>query len=488
MSLGALAGLVWFTASRLHAAARNGFATALRIASLEAGAEQRAADLQAAEADCAAFSALLDASGAAAFISGTDGAIRYANAAAAACPELTPAGDALPDGEPISAGGRTFVNRTRTQPLSARAQAQSFHWFEDVTDRAELRDRLRAIVAAPAGHAPEPALGLAAHAGDCGVTAAIEDLLTMVRSAAIERDAALAGKAQIVAGQVSAGCDELDRAQTLIADAIEKLLPSFIGLEQKVCRQRDIAVTLAHRDALPQAGAQTGDVTSIDAFIGVVERTFAHVIEEGSQLSKLAVEMTTSIEEIGSNMTELVESFTEVERIGEQTNLLALNAAIEAARAGSSGRGFAIVAAEVGKLATRSTSLSNSVRKLIGGIRGDLMNAQTGMTAITEKDAQYRRDSQSTLKHIFDGGRRVQDQTATALLALSENAQEVSADVRDAVISLQFHDLMSQLLTHTKQRFGVLAALYEDGADVPELRTVSAVGQQTMASGGVELF
>lgn len=421
------------------------------------------AECEALRADGERLAALLEAAERPAIVTAAGGATRYANRAGTALLRELPeaAAQAAQDhlvGPLRAAGGvwhATIIRRAD--------DGGSLQWWENLSPFDELADRALRAGAPPLPLVADPRARL---------TAAIDALVERA-SAGIEH--------------VEAGCDELDRVQALISEAIRELLASFVGLEQKVERQHTITATLVN-PARSDGPADGGDIETIEGFISSVERTIERVIADGADLSDVAVKMTDAMHAIGGDLSGLVESFAEVEKIAEQTKLLALNAAIEAARAGTAGRGFAVVAGEVGKLATRSTTLSNHVRVLINGIRHDLTAAQSGMAEVVTKDSAYRATSQKTLRGLFDGGREVHEQTKHTLVALGENAADVSRHVRTAVIGLQFHDLTSQLLAHTRERLGVLQSLLAGESAVPAIRAVSAVSQSSMATGGVELF
>ncbi|MEM4257957.1 MAG: methyl-accepting chemotaxis protein [Candidatus Thermoplasmatota archaeon] len=136
-------------------------------------------------------------------------------------------------------------------------------------------------------------------------------------------------------------------------------------------------------------------------------------------IKKTTLEGAQKIAALGEKSKEIGQIVNTINQISEQTNLLALNAAIEAARAGEAGRGFAVVADEVRKLAEESSQATQQISNLIQGIQAEIESAVRSMGENT--------------KQVEEGGKGVAAAVAafellpTVINAVNKSAQEVGA-------------------------------------------------------------
>lgn len=150
------------------------------------------------------------------------------------------------------------------------------------------------------------------------------------------------------AGQVTGGADELARVSQALAEsagtqaaAVEELVAITASVTEQVEENKKDAESSAK---------ETEQVTEMMG-------------ESHKQMDL----MKTAMGKIQETSQQVVGIVTTIEEIASQTNLLALNASIEAARAGEAGRGFSVVATEIGKLADECAKAVNVTRDLIGG-------------------------------------------------------------------------------------------------------------------------
>jgi methyl-accepting chemotaxis protein len=152
-------------------------------------------------------------------------------------------------------------------------------------------------------------------------------------------------------------------------------------------------------------------------------------------------------------VSEILGVLADIDGIAKQTNLLALNAAIEAARAGEYGKGFAVVADEVRKLSSRSEQFSQQIRITVSGVKEAIQKAHQSIDHMASLDMSFVVVSKKKVEEALDRAQRV-DNMEDVIAQQADIAREIDAVVGRAITSLQFQDMVGQLLQHSNARIG----------------------------------
>ncbi len=202
------------------------------------------------------------------------------------------------------------------------------------------------------------------------------------------------------------------------------------GLQEQETQTQQVAAAVEElSQSVTEVAAKSSDATT-------ASEESQHLAEEGgtvvrstvNEMEGIATEVNASaqtINALGEQSEKIGEIIAVINDIADQTNLLALNAAIEAARAGEHGRGFAVVADEVRKLAERTTQATEEVSSSIRGIQGETTSAVSRIEAGSErvgKGVDLANQAGSSLESIVTGCQSVQGMVQDIAAAANQQA------------------------------------------------------------------
>ena len=243
---------------------------------------------------------------------------------------------------------------------------------------------------------------------------------------------AMGGVLSSASTELSAQIEQSDRGA---AESAQRLSEAATAMNEMNATVQEVAKNAGSASA---ASAETKQ--KAEAGSQVVEKA-VHSIEQVHQMS---LELKEDMAQLNEHAQDITRIMGVISDIADQTNLLALNAAIEAARAGEAGRGFAVVADEVRKLAEKTMASTNDVGNAIKAIQESTAKSMTGVDNAVERigeATELASQSGAALEEIVATVEATGDQV-NAIATASEEQSAASEEINQSIV--QVNDMSRQ--------------------------------------------
>jgi methyl-accepting chemotaxis protein len=247
--------------------------------------------------------------------------------------------------------------------------------------------------------------------------------------------------------------ESVGQAQSILDSATRKLTSSLTGLKDESSGQREMLRELVENLLnIASSNEHEKETEGLFHFTNETQAIINDFIQTVHLLKSGGDEIASKFAYMSEQVSQVVHLLDDINAITKQTDLLALNAAIEAARAGEAGRGFAVVADEVRNLSQRTNQFSSQIDALLTNISASIAQVDKAVQGATSVDLGVADQSRDNIGRMWDEMRELNSQAAAQSRQITEISEKIHALVMEGVQSLQFEDIVRQMLDQIAER------------------------------------